>query len=192
MVRRDFLKNSALVAATAALYSPLSAAGLSDSDEHKVIAIVSESANETGYKSALSNANKVDDLILLGSDKLENMRTLSAVMEKNKGTLFCGLLAPSDYAILSHVAIATNAKFISEIAHTPLNSGIQHTENTFAHMSVKKAFDEFAQVNADRYGIAVSAYHTIGTHNTRAMEKQTNFASDHTAKNAFVSFVLKA
>lgn len=192
MIRRDFLKNSALVAATAALYSPLSAAGLNDNDEYKVIAIVSESANETGYHSALSRANKVDDLILLGSDRLENMRILSTVMEQNKGTLLCGLLAPSDYALLNHAAIANNAKFISEIAHTPLNSGIQHTENTFAHMSVQKAFDEFAQVNADKYGIAVSAYHTIGGHSTVKTEKQTNFASDHTAKNAFVSFVLKA
>lgn len=191
MIRRDFLKSSALVAATAALYSPLSAAGVEES-YFKTIAIVSESAKETGYQNALSKSNKVDDVIVLGSDRLENMHTLSALMQKNKGALLCGVLVPSDHALLSHVATANNAKFISEIAHTPLNSGTQHTENTFAHMSVKKVFDEFASLNTDKYGIAVSTYHTVGGHNTGATTKQTDFVSDHTTKNAFVSFVLKA
>lgn len=192
MIRRDFLKSSALVAATAALYSPLSAAGVEDTTYAKTIAIVSESAKETGYQNALSKSNKADDIIVLGSDRLENMRTLSALMQKNKGALLCGVLVPSDHALLSHVATANNAKFISEIAHTPLSSGTQHTENTFANMSVKKAFDEFASLNTDKYGIAVSTYHMVGGHNTGTITKQTDFVSDHTTKNAFVSFVLKA
>lgn len=191
MIRRDFLKSSALVAATAALYSPLSAAVVEDSYS-KTIAIVSESAKETGYQNALSKSNKVDDIIVLGSDRLENMHTLSALMQKNKGALLCGLLVPSDHALLSHVATANNAKFISEIAHTPLNSGTQHTENTFAKVSVKKAFDEFASLNTDKYGIAVATYQTVGGHNAGTITKQTDFVSDHTTKNAFVSFVLKA
>lgn len=192
MIRRDFLKSSALVAATAALYSPLSAAEMEDTTYSRTIAIVSESAQETGYQSALSKSDKVDDVIVLGSDKLENMHTLSALMQKNKGTLLCGLLVPSDHALLSHVATVNNAKFISEIAHTPLNSGTQHTENTFAKMSVKKAFDEFASLNTDTYGIAVATYQTVGGHNAGTITKQTDFVSDHTTKNAFVSFVLKA
>ena len=125
MVRRDFLKNSALVAATAALYSPLSAASSDDSTEKKIIAIVSESAHETGYISALEKGDKADEVIILGSDRLSTMHTLASAIENNKGSLFCGLLAPSD-------------------------------------------------------------------HDTVATAKQTDFVSEHTAKNAFVSFVLKA
>lgn len=192
MIRRDFLKNSALVAATAALYSPLSAAGVEDTTYSKTIAIVSESAKETGYQNALTNSNTVADIIVLGSDRLKNMLTLTDVIQKNKGALLCGLLVPSDHALLSHVVTANSAKIISEIAHTPLNTGTLHTESTFANMSAKKAFDEFASLNTDQYGLAVSTYHTVGGHNTGAATKQTDFVSDHTTKNAFVSFVLKA
>lgn len=192
MVRRDFIKNTALVAATAAMYSPLSATSLDDSVNQKIIAIVSESANETGYISALEKGNKVDTVIILGSDNLKNLHTLSSAIENNNGSIFCGLLAPSDHALLNQAAMSNGASFISETAHTPSNTGVNHTEKTFAMMSVKKAFDQFAAINTDKYGKALSSYHTIGAHNTVATEKQTNFASDHTAKNAFVSFVLKA
>ncbi|ADR35221.1 hypothetical protein Sulku_2562 (plasmid) [Sulfuricurvum kujiense DSM 16994] len=192
MVRRDFLKNSALVAATAALYSPLSAASSDDSTEKKIIAIVSESAHETGYISALEKGDKADEVIILGSDRLSTMHTLASAIENNKGSLFCGLLAPSDHALLNQVAMSKGIAFVSETAHTPSNTGISHTENTFAMLSVKKAFDQFASLNTDKYGAALSSYHTIGAHNTVATAKQTDFVSEHTAKNAFVSFVLKA
>lgn len=192
MVRRDFLKNTALVAATAALYSPLSAANSDGNTNQKMIAIVSESAHETGYISALEKGDKVDEVIILGSDNLNNMHRLASALGSNKGATFCGLLAPSDHALLSQVAMSKGIPFVSEAAHIPSNTGISHTENTFAMMSVKKAFDQFASVNTDKYGMALSSYHTIGTHNTVAMAKQTDFTSDHTAKNAFVSFVLKA
>jgi len=190
MVRRDFLKNTALVAATAALYSPLSAAD--DTAKQKIVAIVSESAYETGYISALEKGNKANEVIVLGSDNLNNMHILASVIASNKGATFCGLLAPSDHALLSQVAMSKGIPFVSEAAHTPSNTGISHTENTFAMMSVKKAFDQFASAHTDKYGMALSSYHTLGTHNTVATAKQTDFVSEHTAKNAFVSFVLKA
>lgn len=192
MVRRDFIKNTALVAATAALYSPLSAASLDANTKQKIIAIVSEAAHETGYKSALDQGNKVDDVIILGSDNLKNLHTMASAVQNNKGSVFCGLLVPSDHALLSQVAMSNGVSFVSETAHTPSNAGVQHTENTFAIMSVKKVFDQFAAISTDQYGMALSSYHTIGTHNTVSIEKLSNFVSDHTAKNAFVSFVLKA
>lgn len=192
VIRRNFLKSSAVAVATAALYSPLSAAGFGDSANQKKIAIVSESAGETGYIHALAKNNKMDDVIILGSDRLENLHTLSDVLEKNKGALICGLLENSDYALLNHAALSNGAKFVSETAHTPSNAGISHTENSFASMSLKKAFDQFSSLNTDQYGIALSSYHTTGAHNTVATSKQVDFVSDHTSKNAFVSFVLKA
>lgn len=190
MVRRDFLKNTALVAATAALYSPLSAAD--DTAKHKIVAVVSESARETGYENALAQRNKVDEVILLGSDHLKNMQILDSAISSNKGSTFCGLLAPSDHALLSQVVMANGSSFISETAHTPSDLGINHTENSFATLSVKKVFDQLSSLNTEQYGVLLSSYHTIGTHNTVATAKQIDFKSDHTAKNAFVSFVLKA
>lgn len=190
MIRRDFLKNSALVAATAALYSPLSAS--EDTAQRKIIAIVSESAHETGYISALEKTDKADEVIILGSDHLNTMHTLTSAIDNNQGSLLCGLLTPSDHAILNHVAMTKGKGFISEAAHIPSAEGVNHTENTFAMMSVKKAFDQFNLINTDQYGIALSSFHTISTHNSVSTEKQSNFASDHTAKKAFVSFVLKA
>lgn len=192
MIRRDFIKNTTLVAATAALYSPLSAASLDDGANKKTIAIVSESAHETGYIRALEKGNKAVEIITLGSDNLNNMHRLASAIGSNKGVTFCGLLAPSDHALLSQVAMSKGISFISEAAHTPSHTGVSHTENSFAMMSVKKVFDQFASINTNKYGMALSSYHTIGSHNTVATEKQTNFASNHTAKNAFVSFVLKA
>ncbi|WP_295052478.1 hypothetical protein [Sulfuricurvum sp.] len=192
MVRRDFLKNTAFVAATAAMYSPLSAASSDESANQKIIAVVSESAHETGYVIALAKGNKVDEVIMLGSDNLKNMHTLASAISSNKGSTFFGLLAPSDHALLNQVAMSNGASFVSETAHTPSNIGVRHTENSFAVMSVKKVFDEFASANTDKYGMALSSYHTIGAHNTVAIAKQTDFASEHIAKNAFVSFVLKA
>lgn len=190
MIRRDFLKSSALVAATAALYSPLSAS--EDTAERKIIAIVSESAHDTGYISALEKGDKADEVIILGSDHLSTMHTLVSALENHQGSLLCGLLTPSDHAILTHVAASQGKRFVSEAAHIPSAEGVNHTENTFAMMSVKKAFDQFASLNTDQYGIALSSFHTIGAHNSVSTEKQSNFASDHTAKKAFVSFVLKA
>lgn len=192
MVRRDFIKNTALVAATAAIYSPLSAASLDTNAHQKIIAIVSEAAHETGYKSALEKGNKVDDVIILGSDSLKNLHTLAAAIQNNKSSMFCGVLVPSDHALLTQVAMSNGSSFVSETAHTPYNTGVNHTEHTFAMMSVEKVFDQFAAIPTDKYGMALSSYHTIGTHNTVATEKQTNFTSSHSAKNAFVSFVLKA
>lgn len=192
MVRRDFIKNTALVVATGAIYSPLSAMSLDNSVNKKIIAIISESANDTGYKSALDKGNKVDDVIILGSDSLKNLHTLASAIQNNKGSMFCGLLVPSDHALLSQVAISDGATFISEIDHIPSNSGVNHTENRFAMMSAKTVFDELSAIPTDKYGIILSSYHTIGKHNTVKTEKQTNFASDHTVKNAFVSFILKA
>lgn len=192
MVRRDFIKNTALVAATAVIYSPLSAESLDSNAKQKIIAIVSEAAHETGYKSALDKGNKVDEVIILGADNLNNLHTMATAIKNNKGSVFCGLLVPSDHALLSQVAMSNGVSFVSETAHTPSSAGVHHTENTFAIMSVKKVFDQFAAISTDQYGMALSSYHTIGTHNTMSIDKQTNFASDHSAKNAFVSFVLKA
>lgn len=190
MIRRNFLKGSA--AATLALYSPLSAVGFDDSANQKKIAIVSQSAGETGYIHALKKSNKMDDVIILGSDLLKNLHTLSEVIEKNKGALLFGLLQNSDYALLSHASLSNGAKFVSETAHTPSDFGITHTENSFVSMSLKTAFHQFASLNSDQYGIALSSYHTTGAHKTMATSKQNNFVSQHTSKNTFVSFVLIA
>ncbi len=188
MIRRRFLQGSAV--AVAAMFTPLTAAGFSVDATQKKIAIVSEAAHETGYINAV--ANKIDDVIILGSDRLENLHLLSAVMEKNEGAVFFGLVAPSDYAILHHAAAANGAKIVSETAHTPSESGISHTENSFTRLSVKKAFDYFAPLNTDQYGITLSSYHTTGLHNTLSVAKHVNFVSHHASKNAFVSFVIKA
>lgn len=193
MIRRAFLKGS--VAAVAAVCAPLSAEGfISDSSRQKKIAFVSKSAGETGYINALSNGNspKTDDIVLLGSDKLENLTTFSNVMEKNKGALICGLLEQSDYMLLHHIATSNGAKLIAETTHTPTDSGMRHTENSFLKMSVKKAFDQFVEVNTNHYGLALSSYHTLGVSTTSADAKQMSFVSNHTAKNAFVSFILNA
>ncbi|MDD3597307.1 twin-arginine translocation signal domain-containing protein [Sulfuricurvum sp.] len=192
MVRRDFLKNTALAAATAAVYSPLSAATFGKEAQQKVIAIVSESAYETGYRSALEKGGKADEVISLGTDGMNNLYTLTRAIENNPRAIFCGLLTPSDHVLLNHVAMTNSLSFVSEIAHTPVYSGIAHTESTFAMTSAKKAFDQFASLNTDQYGRVLCSYHTSGTYHTSAMAKQVDFVSDHASKNAFVSFVLKA
>lgn len=193
MIRRAFLKGS--VAAVAAVCAPLSAEGfITDTTRQKKIVFISEAAGETGYMSALSkdNSTKTDDIVLLGSDKLQNLTTFSEVMEKNKGALICGLLEQSDYMLLHHIAALHGAKFISETAHTPVDRGMRHTETSFLKLSVKKAFDQFVEVNTDQYGMALSSYHTIGLYTTADDAKEMSFVSHHTAKNAFVSFILNA
>lgn len=189
MIRRTFLQGSAV--AVAAMCTPLSAAAFTvDAGKKKKIAVVSETTHETGYVNAVST--KVDDVVTLGSDRLENLHMLSAVMKENSGALFCGLVAHSDYALLHHVAAAHGAKIVSETAHIPSHKGVSHTENSFTGISVKKAFDSFASLKSNQYGTALSSYHTIGSHNTLPVAKHVNFVSNHTTKNAFVSFVIKA
>lgn len=92
------------------------------------------------------HSTKTDDLIVLGSDKLQNLTTFSEVMENNKGALICGLLEQSDYMLLHHMAALNGAKFISETTHTPADQRTRHTENSFLTLSVKKAFDQFVDV----------------------------------------------
>ncbi|WP_345974379.1 hypothetical protein [Sulfurimonas sp. HSL3-7] len=188
MIRRTFLQGSA--AAVAAMCIPLSAAGFGIGSTKKKIAVVSEAAYETGYVNAVST--KVDDVVVLGSDRLKNLHILSAAMKENRGTLFCGLLVHSDFTLLHHVAAAHKAKIVSEAAHTPSHNGTSHTENSFASISVKKAFDTFSSIANGQYGTALSSYHTLGPHNTLSVAKQIDFVSNHTTKNAFVSFVIKA
>ena len=194
MIRRAFLKGSAATVATV-VCAPLSAEGfISDSINQKKIAFVSEMAEDTGYINAVSkdNSRKVDDVVILGSDKLQNLMTFSEVMKKNKGAMICGLLEQSDYVLLHHIASLNGAKFISETTHTPSNIGIRHTENSFLKMSVKTAFEHFAEVNTHHYGMVLSSFHTLGLNTTITDVKQMSFVSDHTAKNTFVSFILNA
>ena len=188
MIRRRFLQGSA--AAVAAMFTPLSAVGFTADAAKKKIAVISEAADETGYVNAVST--KVDDVVVLGTDRLENLHLLSAAMKNNEGALFCGLVLPGDFALLHHVAAANGATIVSETAHTPSESGISHTENTFTGLSVKKAFDTFASLRADQYGAALSSYHTVGPYKTQSAAKQVRFVSNHTTKNAFVSFVINA
>jgi hypothetical protein len=188
MVRRRFIQGSAV--ALAALCTPLSALGFNTAAAKKKIAVVSEDAYETGYVNAVST--KVDEVVVLGADRLENLRILSAAIENNRGTVFCGLAVYGDYVLLHHVAAAHGATIVSETAHTPSQTGISHTENTYAGLSVKKAFDTFASLNADQYGSALSSYHTVSPRNTLSALKQVSFVSNHTTKNAFVSFVINA
>ena len=193
MIRRAFLKGS--VAAVAAVCAPLSAEGfISDSRSQKKIAFVSKTAGETGYINALSqgHSTKTDDLIVLGSDKLQNLTTFSEVMKNNKGALICGLLEQSDYMLLHHIAAVNGAKFISETTHTPADQRTRHTENSFLTLSVKKAFDQFVDVHTNQYGMALSSYHALGLNTTVADAQHMSFVSNHTAKNAFVSFILNA
>ncbi len=188
MIRRTFLQGSAV--AIAAMCAPLSAAVFTVDAVKKKIAVVSETAYETGYANAVST--RVDDVVILGSDNLENLHILSAVMKENGNAVFCGLVTHSDYALLHHVAVAQGAKMVSETAHIPSHKGISHTENSYAGISVKKAFDTFASTGSPQYGAALSSYHTLGSHNTLSVAKQIDFVSNHTTKNAFVSFVIKA
>lgn len=193
MIRRAFLKGS--VAAVAAVCTPLSAEGfISDSSSQKKIALVSANARETGYINTLSKNNnpKIDDIITLGSDKLQNLTTVAEVIAHNQGALICGLLEQSDYLLLAHITASNGIKIIAETAHTPVEMGTRHTENSFLTMSVKKAFDQFADVNTDHYGMVLSSYHTLGLNTTVTDATHMSFVSNHTAKNAFVSFILNA
>jgi len=181
MVRRTFLKGSAV--ALSAICAPLSVFGAEDKSDVRMIGMVSESAGMTGYTDILSS--KLDEMIVLGTDRLKNMNTLLLA-------IFCGLMEHSDYAILSHVASISRARVVSEVVHMPSNGVINHTENSFANVSVKKAFDSFASLDACQYGVALSSYHTTGLLNTHRVSKQIDFVSKHTTKNAFVSFIIKA
>ncbi|WP_345984539.1 hypothetical protein WCX49_07815 [Sulfurimonas sp. HSL-1656] len=188
MYRRAFMKHAALAAAAAALSTPLAAAGAGGSEGGKLITVVSACADETGY----AGAPDAGDLIRLGSDRLANFRLLAAAIAENKGATFCGLVAPSDYALLQQAAMPARVSFVSEITHMPSASGMNHTESTLSATTMKKVFDHIDTVPTDRYGMAVSAYHTVVGLNAAAVAKRHDFTTGHFAQNAFVSFVFKA
>jgi len=188
MYRRDFMKHTALAAAAAALSSPLAAAGAEGIDGGKLITVVSACADETGYADAPAKG----DVLRLGSDRLENFRLLAAAIAENSGATFCGLVAPSDYALLQQAAMPARVSFISEITHMPSASGMNHTESTLSATTMKKVFDHIDALTTDRYGPALSAYHTVIGLKAAAGARHHDFTSGHFAQNAFVSFVFKA
>ncbi|WP_345971919.1 twin-arginine translocation signal domain-containing protein [Sulfurimonas diazotrophicus] len=188
MYRRAFMKHAALAAAAAALSSPLAATGAEGNEGGRLITVVSARADETGYV----DAPDAGDLIRLGSDRLENFRLLAAAIAEHRGATFCGLVAPSDYALLQQAAMPARVSFVSEITHMPTASGTHHTESTLSATTMKKVFDHIDALSTDRYGMAVSAYHTVVGLKAAAVAKRHDFTTGHFAQNAFVSFVFKA
>lgn len=192
MLRRDFLKHSALAGATAALSSSLSASALGSDANTKKIAIVSQIADETDYVKALERFENVERVVALGADRLENFNTIVSLIEENRGSVLFGMVEPSDYLLLNQVMGSFNAKWINETAHMPIDGGTRHSETSSARLSLKTAFSHLDPSVDHSYGHLISSYHAIGSHPSVSVSKEGDFLSSHAAKNPFVSFVIKA